>query len=320
MDVVTFGESMVLFSSDQNLPLQYVHQFNKQMAGAESNVAIGLAKLGHRVGWFSKLGDDPFGHFVLHQIRGYGIDTSRCRHTGDAPTGIYFKEQRTRGKTQVYYYRHHSAASRMHPDELDEAYLAGFKFLHVTGITAALSPDCLAFTRKAMASARKQGLRIVFDPNVRWKLWDSEEAAKEVLLELAGYADYILPGLDEGELLTDCKQPEEIASALLKPGVKGVVVKLGSKGAYYQSEQQGGYMAPFPAEEIDPVGAGDAFAAGFISGLLQGDELEQAVRKASAMGAIAVSVNGDVEGLPNEQELLHMIHHHDDEDYQNVKR
>lgn len=318
MEVVTFGESMVLFSSDKNLPLEYVHQFNKQMAGAESNVAIGLAKLGHRVGWFSKLGDDPFGRYVLHQIRGYGIDISRCRHTGDAPTGVYFKEQRTKGKTQVYYYRRHSAASMMHPDELDEAYLAGFKILHITGITPALSPDCLALTRKAVASAKKLGLKIVFDPNVRWKLWNSEEAAKEVLLELAGSADYILPGLDEGELLTGFTQPEDIASALLKPGVEGVVVKLGSKGAYFQSEQDSGYMAPFPAEEVDPVGAGDAFAAGFISGLLHGETLEQAVRRASAMGAIAVSVNGDVEGLPNEAELLDMMK--GDQDYQNVKR
>lgn len=318
MEVVTFGESMVLFSSDKNLPLEYVHQFNKQMAGAESNVAIGLAKLGHRVGWFSKLGDDPFGRYVLHQIRGYGIDTSRCRYTSDAPTGVYFKEQRSRGKTQVYYYRRHSAASMMHPDELDEAYLADFKILHITGITPALSPDCLALTRKAVASAKKHGLKIVFDPNVRWKLWDSEAAAKEALLELAGSADYILPGLDEGQLLTGCSEPEDIASALLKPGVAGVVVKLGSKGAYYKSEQHSGYMAPFPAEEIDPVGAGDAFAAGFISGLLHGEELEQAVRRASAMGAIAVSVNGDVEGLPNEAELLQRMNN--TEDYQNVKR
>ncbi|MNZ42924.1 2-dehydro-3-deoxygluconokinase [compost metagenome] len=318
MEVVTFGESMVLFSSDKNLPLEYVHQFNKQMAGAESNVAIGLAKLGHRVGWFSKLGDDPFGRYVLHRIRGYGIDTSRCMCTSDAPTGVFFKEQRSRGKTGVYYYRRHSAASLMHPDELDEEYLAGFKILHITGITPALSSNCLALTRKAVAAAKKRGLKIVFDPNVRWKLWESEEAAKEILLELAGSADYVLPGLDEGELLTGFTQPEDIAAALLRPGVAGVVVKLGSKGAYYKSAQHSGYMAPFPAEEVDPVGAGDAFAAGFISGLLHGEELEQATLRAGAMGAIAVGVNGDVEGLPNETELLYRIN--STEDYQNVKR
>ncbi|MNO19123.1 2-dehydro-3-deoxygluconokinase [compost metagenome] len=318
MEVVTFGESMVLFSSDKNLPLEYVHQFNKQMAGAESNVAIGLAKLGHRVGWFSKLGDDPFGRYVLHRIRGYGIDTSRCMCISDAPTGVFFKEQRSRGKTGVYYYRRHSAASLMHPDELDEEYLAGFKILHITGITPALSSNCLALTRKAVAAAKKWGLKIVFDPNVRWKLWESEEAAKEILLELAGSADYVLPGLDEGELLTGFTQPEDIAAALLRPGVAGVVVKLGSKGAYYKSAQHSGYMAPFPAEEVDPVGAGDAFAAGFISGLLHGEELEQATLRAGAMGAIAVGVNGDVEGLPNETELLYRIN--STEDYQNVKR
>ncbi|MBA9084893.1 2-dehydro-3-deoxygluconokinase [Fontibacillus solani] len=318
MEVVTFGESMVLFSTDKSLPLEYVHHFNKQMAGAESNVAIGLAKLGHRVGWFSKLGDDPFGRYVLHQIRGYGIDTSRCISTPDAPTGVFFKEQRSRGKTQVYYYRHHSAASLMKPDELDEEYLSGFKILHITGITPALSSNCLALTRKAIAVAKERGLKIVFDPNVRWKLWDSEEAARKIMLELADSADYVLPGLDEGELLTGLSQPEDIAAALLKPGVTGVVVKLGGKGAYYKSAQHSGYMAPFPAEEVDPVGAGDAFAAGFISGLLHGEKLEQAVLRASAMGAIAVGFNGDVEGLPDETELLHRMNSKDD--YQNVKR
>ncbi|MNP37172.1 2-dehydro-3-deoxygluconokinase [compost metagenome] len=138
------------------------------------------------------------------------------------------------------------------------------------------------------------------------------------MLELADSADYVLPGLDEGELLTGLSQPEDIAAALLKPGVTGVVVKLGGKGAYYKSAQHSGYMAPFPAEEVDPVGAGDAFAAGFISGLLHGEKLEQAVLRASAMGAIAVGFNGDVEGLPDETELLHRMNSKDD--YQNVKR
>lgn len=318
MEVVTFGESMVLFSSDRNLPLEYVHQFHRQMAGAESNVAIGLTKLGHRVGWFSKLGNDPFGRYVLHQVRGYGIDTSRCLYSNDAPTGVYFKEQRSPGKTQVYYYRQHSAASQLEPEELDEDYLANFKILHLTGITPALSESCLAFTRRAIASAKKQGLKIVFDPNVRWKLWSSREKAREVLLELACASDYVLPGLDEGELLTGCSKPEEIAATLLTSGAAGVVVKLGKKGAYYKSQESSGYVASFSAEEVDPVGAGDAFAAGFISGLLHGEPIEQAVRRANAMGAIAVSVHGDIEGLPNETELLDRIN--GVEGYQNVQR
>lgn len=318
MEVVTFGESMVLFSADQNLPLEYVHQFNKQMAGAESNVAIGLAKLGHKVGWFSKLGHDPFGRYIHQFIRGQGVDTSRCIFTDEAPTAVFFKERRSPGQTQVYYYRSHSAASLMKAEELDEAYLTQAKILHVTGITPALSNSCLDMVLRAMDVARQNGLKIVFDPNIRWKLWNKADA-KRILLDLASRADYILPGLDEGEFLTGSHHPEEMAEALLKLGAQAVVIKLGKDGAYYQtSGNSDDYVPSYPAQEIDPVGAGDGFAAGFISGLLRDETIEQAVRRANAMGAIVVGVNGDVEGLPTDEELTRMML--GTSDYQNVTR
>lgn len=317
MEVVTFGESMVLFSTDQRLPLEYVHQFNKQMAGAESNVAIGLAKLGHTVGWFSKLGQDPFGRYIHQFIRGQGVDTSRCLFTGEAPTAVFFKERRAAGHTQVYYYRNHSAASCMAAEELDEAYLTQAKILHVTGITPALSDSCLHLVLGAMDLARQHGVKIVFDPNIRWKLWEASDA-KDILLELASKADYILPGLDEGEFLTGYKEPVESASALLKLGAQAIVIKLGKDGAYYQTSASSGYVPSFPVQEVDPVGAGDGFAAGFISGLLRGESIEQAVRRANAIGAIVVGVNGDVEGLPTDEELARMLS--GENDYQNVKR
>ena len=307
MEVITFGETMVLFNPDQMLPLEYVHQFGKSIAGAESNVAIGLQRLGHSVGWFGKLGNDPFGRFIHQFIRGQGVDTSHCIFSHEAPTGIMFKDKRTPATIQVFYYRKNSAASLLHPDELDETYIGQAKILHLTGITPALSPSCKETIFRAIEIARSNGLQVVFDPNIRLKLWSKEEA-KPVLREIAALADYVLPGLEEGKLLTGQKTPEDIAAALLDNGAKTVVVKLGKDGAYYQNRSSSGYVKGFPvANEVDPIGAGDAFAAGLISGILLEEALEMAVRRANAVGAIVVGVNGDVEGLPTREEVDQLL-------------
>lgn len=307
MEVITFGETMALFNPDQLLPLEYVHQFHKSIAGAESNVAIGLTRLGHSVGWFGKLGDDPFGRFIHQFIRGHGVDTSHCIFSNEAPTGIMFKEKRTPANIQVFYYRKHSAASLLQPDELDAAYMGQAKILHLTGITPALSQSCKEAVFRAIEIARSNGLQVVFDPNIRLKLWSKEEA-RTVLREIAAVSDYVLPGLEEGKLLTGQEPPEAIAAALLDNGAATVVVKLGQDGAYYQNRSSSGYVRGFPvAHEADPIGAGDAFAAGLISGILLEEPIEWAVKRGNAMGAIVVGVNGDVEGLPAREEVNRLL-------------
>ena len=317
LDVVTFGETMVLFNPEQMLPLEYNHKFLKQIGGAESNVAIGLQRLGHTVGWFSKLGDDPFGRYIHKFVRGEGVDTSRCIYTNEAPTGIFFKEKRSATDIRVFYYRKNSAASLITPEDLDEEYIASAKILHVTGITPALSQTARESVFRAMEMAKKHNVKIVFDPNLRLKLWSKEEA-KEVLLEMSKRADIILPGLDEGELMTGKKTPEEIANDLSFDGNKLIVIKLGDKGAYYQTDNEQGYVKGFSAQVVDPVGAGDGFAAGVISGILREEPLAQAVKRGNAVGAIVVGVNGDVEGLPTNEEVEQMIK--GDINSQDVKR
>ncbi|SEP81292.1 5-dehydro-2-deoxygluconokinase [Virgibacillus subterraneus] len=303
LDVVTFGETMVLFEPVQMFPLEYVGQFHKHIGGAESNVSIGLTRLGHKVGWFSKLGNDPFGRYILQFIRGEGIDTSACLQTDEAPTGLLFKEKKSHENLNVFYYRKHSAASLMTPQDLDKSYIANAKFLHVTGITPALSETCEQTVFQVMDIAKKNNTTIVFDPNLRLKLWKAEKA-RAVLLKMAEQADVILPGLDEGTFLTGETGPEAIAAALNKDGKKAIVVKLGSEGAYYQKGEASGFVRGYPvAQVIDPVGAGDGFAAGIISGMLRNDSLPDTLARANAIGAITVGMHGDVEGLPREDEL-----------------
>ncbi len=299
MDVVTFGETMVLFTPQSNGPLRFVNQFGKTVAGAESNVAIALARLGHHVGWISRLGNDEFGLYIRNFIRGEGVDTSRVVFDEEHPTAVFFKERQVGQETKVYYYRKGSAASCLSPDDMDENYLAQARFLHLTGITPALSDSCLAAVEHAIRLAKKHGVTVVFDPNIRLKLW-SKERARVVLNRIAGQADIVMPGIEEGLMLTGETTPEKIAQKLLQQGAKAVVIKLGEQGAFYsKSDGLQEYVAGFPVEQVvDPIGAGDGFAAGFLSGLVRGWSYREAVRLGNRIGAYAVTVTGDVEGYP----------------------
>jgi len=304
-EVVTFGESMALLIAEGGKGLEYANALTPSFGGAESNVAIGLARLGHTSGWCGRLGDDPFGHRVIKAIRGEGVDVSRAQLTAEAPTGLMIREN-VAGKSSVYYYRKLSAASRMRPEHLDEAYIAGAKILHVTGITPALSDSCAETVAAAMDLAKRHGVKVSFDPNLRLKLWDLE-AARKVLLPLAMKADYFLPGLDELKLLYETESLEGILSRLNE--LPGVSVIKGGKDETYLFEQ--GKLTPVPYFKvdhvIDTVGAGDGFCAGFLSGLLRGYALEEAVRLGNLIGSQVIQAVGDWEGLPSAAEIDRLL-------------
>ncbi|SDL82432.1 sugar kinase [Sediminibacillus halophilus] len=298
MDVVTLGESMVLFTPDTEGPLRYVSGFHKTIGGAESNLAIALTRLGHQTGWISRLGNDEFGLFVRNFIRGEGVDTSNVTFDEELPTAVFFKEKPAAGDPKIYYYRKLSAASELSPDDLNEEYIKQAAFLHVTGITPALSDTCKQTVLEAIRLAKANGLKVVFDPNLRLKLWSEQEAAK-TLMEIAALSDIVLPGIDEGELMTGHEQEKKIAEELLENGSDVVVVKLGSSGAYYATRREADYVEGYKVERIiDTVGAGDGFAAGFLSGQLRGWTLAESVKLGNRIGAYALTVSGDVEGYP----------------------
>lgn len=295
-EVVTFGESMGLMMPTGVKGIEYSASFEKSFAGAESNVAIGLARLGHRAGWFGHLGDDPLGRYTLKQIRGEGVDVSRARLVAGEPTGLIIREV-VSGKSSVYYYRRHSAASLMRPEHLDEAYIAGAKLLHITGITPALSETCRETVAEAVRLARKHGVKVCFDPNLRLKLWSAAEA-RPFLLGLAEEADYFLPGLDELKLLYETDKFDSLMDRLHR--LKAVSIVKGGDDCTYVVE--GGTVTEVPyfkAERvIDTVGAGDGFCAGFIAGLLRRFSHIEAVRLGNLIGSMVVQAAGDWEGLP----------------------
>lgn len=289
---------MVLFTPQSAGPLRFVSSFNKTLGGAESNVAIALARLGHQTGWISRLGNDEFGLYVRNYIRSEGVDTTAVDFDDSYPTSVFFKQTNTGQDPKVYYYRKGSAASRMRPDDLDEKYIAKAKFIHLTGITPALSESCKEVIYRVIELAKENGQTIVFDPNIRLKLWNKEEASR-VLLDIATNCDIVLPGMEEGALLTGKRKPEEIAQSLLQGQTKIVVVKRGEKGAYFATKEDNGYVTGLHVPHVvDTAGAGDGFAAGFLSGLIRGWDYRQAVQLGNRVGAFALTVTGDVEGYP----------------------
>lgn len=307
LDLVTFGESMILFNPDSNGALRYVHTFSKSIAGAESNVAIALSRLGNSVGWFSKLGNDEFGRYITSVIRGEGVDISRVKIDNEHNTGLLFKERFANSNPNIYYYRKESAASYFSYEDIDEEYIKNSKILHITGITPALSERTKKATFHAIKIAKENDVLVSFDPNIRLKLWSIEEAMP-VLLEIAKQADIIFPGIDEGKMLLGAEDEKEIAQYFLNNGVGKVAVKLGKRGCYITDGEQKIYVDGFAVEKMeDSVGAGDGFAAGFLSGILRGLPLKECGQWANGVGAMAVLVLGDMEGFPTMQQLLEFI-------------
>ncbi|GAA0286213.1 2-dehydro-3-deoxygluconokinase [Gracilibacillus halotolerans] len=313
-DVVTLGETMVVFTPQTSPMLRYAETFIKNIGGAETNVAIGLSRLGHQVGWISRLGNDEFGRFIHHSVQGEGVDVSHVTFDSHSPTGLYFKEIRNQNDIRVHYYRKNSAASQLSVEDIDVSYIDSAKILHVTGITPALSDSAYEAVIYAMKIAKEHHVKIVFDPNLRRKLW-SEDRARSVLKEMVSLSDIVLPGMDEATFLYGEQSKEMVAEAFLEEGAELVIMKLGKEGAYVHSEEEQFLVEGFPVDQmIDPVGAGDGFAAGFISGLLDDLSLYEAVTRANAIGSMQVQIRGDYEGLPNREELMSYLNQSSTED------
>jgi 2-dehydro-3-deoxygluconokinase len=306
LDVVTYGESMALLVAEEVGDLAEVSQFSRRMSGAETNVAIGLARLGLNVGWVSRLGNDAFGRYVRATVAGERVDVSTVAIDPIYKTGIQMKSKAENGEDPaIDYYRRGSAASRLSIADFNEDYFASARHLHATGIAPALSETTMAFAHHAIDFMRAKGKTISFDPNLRPMLWPSKEVMAEKINALAFKADYVLPGLAEGEILTGYTEAKDIAGFYLDKGVKAVIIKLGAEGAYYRTPTDEGVVAGVRVEKvIDTVGAGDGFAVGVISALLEGLTIQEALARGNQIGAFAIQVVGDMEGLPTREQLL----------------
>jgi 2-dehydro-3-deoxygluconokinase len=294
LDVVTIGETMVMFAPAAPTPLVEAKNLAMYVGGAESNVATYLAELGYRVRWASRLGDDPFGDLILRELECAGVDTSAVVRVPGGRTGLYVKDTRA-GDTAVYYYRDGSAACGLTPEVLRGPLLDGARILHLSGITPAISNSS---REMVLAAVRERGgpPRLVsFDVNYRPRLWPVEAAAS-LLADIADHSDLVFVGFDEARDLWGCRAPAEVRGVLPNPAT--VVVKDGAVGAY-SFGPSGEVFVPSPrVNVVEPVGAGDAFAAGYLAAVLDGGAEVARLRFGHLLAAAALGVTSDHGDLP----------------------
>jgi sugar/nucleoside kinase (ribokinase family) len=306
LDVLSMGETMALLVAQEPGPLDEVQSFSKRIAGADTNVAIGLARLGFKVGWVSRVGADSFGSYVRKTIEAEGVDTSQVEVDPQRSTGFMLKSRSLDGSDPaIDYYRRGSAASQLGVAHLKTDYALRARHVHATGITPALSPAARELVAHAMQTLRAAGRSVSFDPNLRPSLWPDTATMRDTLNDLARHADWVLPGIDEGRLLTGQTTAADIAAWYLDRGARAVVIKQGAEGAYFRtaSGEHGQVPGVSVPVVVDTVGAGDAFAVGVISAQLEGLGWPQAVRRANWIASRALQVVGDMEGLPTRAEL-----------------
>lgn len=300
--LVTLGETMALLAAPRIGLLRHMHSLDLSIAGAESNLAVGVSRLGHQALWISRVGDDEFGRLITGTLAGEGVDIGHVTVDSTAPTGLMVKERRADSVTRVMYYRAGSAASRLSPSDVDEDAVRGADLLHVTGITAALSASAAEAVHAAIEAARAARVPVSLDFNYRANLW-SADAAGASLAELARRADIVFATVPEARLVVPDGGDAKVAAALADLGPRHVLLKRGSHGAFALLDGEQYETAAHRVSVVDPVGAGDAFAASYLAEFLNGRPPTECLSAAIAAGAFAVTVPGDWEGLPSRAEL-----------------
>ena len=298
------GEPMGLLIAQSEGSLDSVAGFTLAVAGAEFNVATGAARLGHFVSYLTKLGNDPFGTRITNTLTANKIDSSNVLTSDTNTTGFMLKSKVSKGDPEIFYFRKGSAASTLDASDVEKIDFSKFDYVHLTGIFPALTDSTRAAMMALIKKAKELGLFISFDPNLRPQLWPSQEVMVKTLNELASYADLVLPGCGEGKILCGSEDPSKINDFYRSLGARMVVTKLGPDGALVR-EGDNEYKVPgFIIDKVvDTVGAGDGFACGVITGLMEGLSLEKAVERGAAIGAIQCTFAGDNEGLPTQEQL-----------------
>ncbi len=302
LDFISIGEIMIQLNSVTPGPLRYAKYFEAHVAGAEANVMIGLSKLGFKTGIITRLGKDEFGEMIIRVLRGENVDTSCIRFMDEAPTGIYFIQRHypLPGKSTVFYYRHGSAASYLNEEDVSEECVKRARAIFLTGITPALSVSSYNASRKFYLLARDYKLDIIFDTNIRLKLWRSSERAREGLKPFLDGVKILFTNKEDLEILFPGNDIKSATRILIDSGVEYVVVKMGEEGS--KLFRRDGVELYEKAVEVHPVedviGAGDAFDAVFIGSIYRGLGIDKALRYANIAGALDVTVRGDIEAQP----------------------
>lgn len=313
--VVTIGEPMAMFIAQTPGELKDVKSFDRHIAGAEVNVSVGVSRLGHEIEYVTEMGEDPFADHILDFLKQEKIKTHLIRINPKYPTGFQLKSKDTEKDPEVVYFRKGSAAYHMNNQRVADIDFSDVDIFHVTGILMALNDGTFTLIKELVEKAKAQNTVITFDPNLRPSLWKDQETMISRINLMAEFADYVLPGIGEGEILTGSRDPEQIADFYLELGANGVIIKCGPEGAFmkYREGNETKHLTKpgFKLKEVvDTVGAGDGFAVGVITSLLENLAPDAMLERANAIGALQVSHISDNENLPTPEKLQLFIEEH----------
>ncbi|MGH2862028.1 MAG: sugar kinase [Solirubrobacteraceae bacterium] len=298
--LVTLGETMgLLVQSTPGVP-RNGEPMSFGIGGSESNVAIGVRRLGVPATWIGRIGDDPAGAMIVRELRAERVEAIAT--VGPAPTGLMIRWRPAAQRGRVEYYRRASAGAHLCEDDIPDELIRRAAVFHASGITLALGPDPAAAVARGLAVAREAGVPVSFDLNFRGALW-SESAAAPALREAVGWSDIVFAGLEEATIVTGIRDPLAAALALEQLGPRQVLIKLGADGCLARIDGATHELAAPRVTVLDTVGAGDAFAAGYLAELIGGAAPKRRLRTAVAAGAWAVTVSGDWEGMPDRRAL-----------------
>ncbi len=299
--IVSIGEAMVEFNQTRAGESTYVQGFG----GDTSNCLIAAARQGASTRYLSRVGGDAFGRMLLGLWQREGVDTGFVEVDDAAPTGVYFVTH-TPGGHEFGYLRAGSAASRLAPSSVRADLFDGARFLHVSGITQAISTSACDASFQAMAAAREQGVEIAYDPNLRLKLWPLARARAVVRASIE-QADLLLVSADDATALTGQTDPQAMRDTLLAWGANTLLLKLGAEGVILHAQGSSETIAGHRVDALDATGAGDCFAGALLARLALGDELRQATHYANAAAALSTLGYGAIAPIPRAEDVLRLL-------------
>lgn len=303
--ILLIGEAMASFVSNNLGELSDVKDFSLQVAGAELNVAIGLTRLGYEVEYVTKLGVDPLSVHIQEYIKKNNIGDKYITNTNKHNVGLMLKGKTDVGDPKVYYYRKNSAANNITIEDVENIDLSEFGLLHITGISFCVMRQATLYL---LEKAKKENILVTFDPNLRLTMWDSREEMIKLINEVSQKADVVIPGINEANILVGSSDIEEINKKYLAMNVNKLVVKDGEKGSHFFKDGQHVFEKGFVVDKVvDTVGAGDGFAVGVISSLLENLSMNDLLIRSNAIGSIQVQHVSDNEGLPTREYLEEYI-------------
>ncbi len=305
MDVVTCGELLIDFvATEVGVTLAQASLFQKAPGGAPANVAVGLARLGQRVGFLGQVGDDEFGHFLADTLRRNSVDVGGLRFSPEARTALAFVSLAAHGERDFMFYRHPSADMLWRPEDIDPAYIAHTRIFHYGSISLIHEPSRSA-TLTALGYAKESGAVLSYDPNLRLPLWPSADDARTGILAGWQYGEIIKVSEEELSFLSKEQTLEGAARSLWHQQLRLLVVTQGKAGCSYFTAESSGHVPGFIVQTKDTTGAGDGFVAGMLSGLLAADlsweraVIEQALLRGNAVGALSTMQIGAMSSLPS---------------------